>query len=178
VDWIYSLRTQRLALKIDIRALYRTLKKAEHADPDRSRAHEAVVKELARVRAVYRRGKKAEFREDYFDTMPGVEIDKQIDQLLGKSPDIGSEDVIEEGILRYLNTPFWNKRGLRTLFSALMLSHSMKNEHLLDGFRSSPMWRRFVSYANRPVAESRSTGTKWRRPPTLFRIQTSKTLRP
>jgi hypothetical protein len=42
------------------------------------------------------REKKAEFREDYFDTMPGVEIDNQIDQLLGKSPDIDSEDVIEE----------------------------------------------------------------------------------
>ena len=96
VDRIRSLRKQRLALKNDIRALYGTLKKAEHADPDRYRAHEAVVKELARVRAVYRREKKVEFREDYFDTMPGVEIDKQIDQLLGKSPDIDSEDVVEE----------------------------------------------------------------------------------
>jgi hypothetical protein len=50
VDRIRSLRTQRLALKNDIRALYGTLKKAERADPDRYRAHEAVVKELARVR--------------------------------------------------------------------------------------------------------------------------------
>jgi hypothetical protein len=65
VDRICSLRTQRLALKNDMRALYGTLKKAEHADPDRYRAHEAVVKELARVRAVYRREKKVEFREDY-----------------------------------------------------------------------------------------------------------------
>jgi hypothetical protein len=78
------------------RNLYGTLKKAGHADPDPYRAHEAVVKELARVRAVYRREEKVKFREDYFDTMPGVEIDKQIDQLLGKSPDIDSEDVIEE----------------------------------------------------------------------------------
>jgi hypothetical protein len=28
--------------------------------------------------------------------MPGVEVNKQIDQLLGKSPDIDSEDVVEE----------------------------------------------------------------------------------
>jgi hypothetical protein len=28
--------------------------------------------------------------------MPGAEIDKQIDQLLGKSPDINSEDMTEE----------------------------------------------------------------------------------
>jgi len=96
VDRIRSLRKQRLALKNDIRALYGTLKKAKHTDPDRYQAHEAVVKELARVRAVHRREKKVEFREDYFDTMPGVEIDKQIDQLLGKSPDIDSEDVVEE----------------------------------------------------------------------------------
>lgn len=45
------------------------------------------MSELARVRAVYRREKKVEFREDYFDKMPGLEIDKQIDQLLGKSLD-------------------------------------------------------------------------------------------
>jgi hypothetical protein len=31
-----------------------------------------------------------------FDTTPGAEIDKQIDQLLGKSPDIDSADVTEE----------------------------------------------------------------------------------
>src|SRR5271168_299882 len=82
------------------------------------------------------------------------------------------------GNLQYLNIPSQNKRGSRTPFSVLMPSHSTEREHLLDGFRSSPIWRRFVSYANRPVVESRSTGTKWRRPPTLFRIQTSKTLRP
>jgi hypothetical protein len=28
--------------------------------------------------------------------MPGVEVDKQIDQLLGKSPDIDSADTTEE----------------------------------------------------------------------------------
>jgi len=37
------------------------------------------------VRADYRRERKVEFREDYFDIMPGAEIDKQIDQLLGDS---------------------------------------------------------------------------------------------
>ena len=30
-----------------------------------------------------------------FDIMPGAEINKQIDQLLGKSPDIDSADVSE-----------------------------------------------------------------------------------
>ena len=79
LDRIRSLKEQRLELSREIRALYRTLKKAEYTDPDRYQEHEAVVKELARVRAVYRREKKVEFREDYFNTMPGIEIDKQID---------------------------------------------------------------------------------------------------
>src|SRR5256714_75994 len=78
-DQIRNLRIQRLALKNEMRTLYSTLKKAKHADPDRYRQHEAVVKELTRARAVYRRDRKVEFREDYFDTMPGAEIDKQID---------------------------------------------------------------------------------------------------
>ena len=78
-DQIRNLRIQRLALKNEMRTLYSTLKKTKHADPDRYRQHEAVVKELTRVRAVYRRERKVEFREDYFDTMPGAEIDKQID---------------------------------------------------------------------------------------------------
>jgi hypothetical protein len=76
--------------------LYGTRKKAERADPDRYREHEAVVKELIRARAVYRREKKVEYREDYFDTMPGMEIDKQIDQLLDKSSDIDEPDVVTD----------------------------------------------------------------------------------
>ena len=96
LDRIRSLKEQRLELRSEIRALYGTLKKAEHADPDRYQEHEAVVKELARVRPVYRREKKVEFREDYFDTMPGVEIDKQIDQLLGENSNINSADRSEE----------------------------------------------------------------------------------
>jgi hypothetical protein len=87
---IRSLQEKRLALTNEIRALHGTVKKAQHADPDRYREHEAVVKELTRVRSVHRRERKVEFREAYFNTMPGVEIDKQIDQLLGKSSDVDS----------------------------------------------------------------------------------------
>jgi Protein of unknown function (DUF3435) len=95
-EQIRRLREQRLALRDEIRALYGTLKKAKHADPDRYREHETAVKELARVRAIHRRERKAEFRQDYFETMPVAEIDKQIDQLLGESPDIHSVDMTEE----------------------------------------------------------------------------------
>ena len=77
VDRIRSLRIQRLALKNEIRALYGTLKKAKDADPDRYREHETLIKELARVRAIHRRERKAEFRQDYFETMPVEEIDNR-----------------------------------------------------------------------------------------------------
>src|SRR3954449_9013343 len=77
-DQIRRLREQRLILRDEIRTLYGTLKKAKHADRDRYREHETVVKELARVRAIHRRERKAEFRQDYFETMPVEEIDKQI----------------------------------------------------------------------------------------------------
>lgn len=96
LNQIRRLRDQRLALKNEIQAHYSTLKKAQHADPDRYREHEAVIKELTQVQAVYRQKKKVEFREDYFDKIPSLEIDKQIDQLLGKSLDVDSTDMTIE----------------------------------------------------------------------------------
>jgi hypothetical protein len=163
IDWTHRVTKKRSHETVDI--LWRRLCQAYII-----LARTASPKQVRQVQAVYRREKKIEFREDYFDTMPGMEIDKQIDQLLGKSPGIYSEDVIEWNppIPEY---PFLEQARIVDAFSALMLSHSMEKEHLLDGFRSSPIWRRFVSYANRPVAETRS---KWRRPPTLFHTQTSK----
>src|SRR6266511_3189068 len=95
-DHIRRLREQRLTLRDEMRTLYGTLNKAKHADPGCYREHETVIKELARVRAVHRRERKAECRQNYFDTMPVVEIDKQIDQLLEESPDIHSVDITEE----------------------------------------------------------------------------------
>ena len=76
LDQIRRLRDRKLALKNGIRALYGTIKKAKSLDPDRFQEQEAAVKELVRVRAIYWREKKIEFREDYFETMPGIEIDK------------------------------------------------------------------------------------------------------
>jgi Protein of unknown function (DUF3435) len=75
LEQIRSLQKQRLALTIEMRALYGTVKKAKSLDPDRFKAHEDVVRELTRVRAVHRREKMVEVREDYFETMPSVEID-------------------------------------------------------------------------------------------------------
>ena len=75
-DQIRRLREQQLALRDKIGALYGTLKKAKHANPDCYREHETAVKELARVQAVHGRERKAGFRQDYFETMPVVGIDK------------------------------------------------------------------------------------------------------
>jgi hypothetical protein len=96
LDQIRRLRDRRLALKNEIRALYGTIKKAKSLDPGRFQEHEAAVKELVRVRAIHRREKKIEFREEYFETMPGIEIDKQIDQLLGETADTNSPDELTE----------------------------------------------------------------------------------
>ena len=82
----------RVRFKNEVRALHGTVKKAEHAEPDRFREHESILKELARVQLVRRRERKVELREDYFDRMPGVEIDDQIDQLLGEGPDADSQN--------------------------------------------------------------------------------------
>ena len=164
------------SLQIQRHALHGTLQKAKHADSDRYREHEAVVRELTRVRAAYRREKKVEFRGDYFNTMPGMEIDKQIDQLLGRARTFIRTQP-RNGILQHRNTPLLNEHGPLTLFSALMPSHSREKWLLLDKFKLSLIWQRFVSYASRAVAESRSTGTRWRRLWTpLSRTPTSKTL--
>lgn len=45
------------------------------------------------MRAVYQQEKKINFREDYFDKMPVLEINKNIDQLLGKSLDVDPIDM-------------------------------------------------------------------------------------
>ena len=68
------------------------------------------------MRVVYRRERKVEFREDYFDTMPGMEIDKPIDQLLGKTLTLIQRTRPRNGNLRYWNTRLWNELGSRTLF--------------------------------------------------------------
>jgi Protein of unknown function (DUF3435) len=95
-DQICRLREQRLTLKNEIQAHYGTLKKAKHADPNRYREHKIVDKKLARVRAVHRRERKAEFRQNYFETILIAEIDKQIDQLLKESLNIRLVDVTEK----------------------------------------------------------------------------------
>jgi hypothetical protein len=117
LDQIRRLRDRRLALKNEIRALYGTIKKAKSLDPDRFQEHEAAVKTLTRVRAIHRREKKFEVREDYFETMPGVEINKQIDQLLGETADTDSPDEsIEECMPPIPKYPFIERSRIADAF--------------------------------------------------------------
>lgn len=44
-----------------------------------------------------------EFREDYFDKMPNLEIDKQIDQLLGKSLDVDPADMTTDAWMPHIS---------------------------------------------------------------------------
>ena len=49
------------------------------------------------MRAIHRRERKTTFREHFFDSMPDIEINKQIDQLLGNTSDTDlSDDVATE----------------------------------------------------------------------------------
>ena len=64
---------------------------------DLSKRHAAVGREIARVRAAYRREARTKVKEDYHDTMPTIEIEKQISRLkqdcdLNGSDEEGSED--------------------------------------------------------------------------------------
>jgi hypothetical protein len=98
--------------------------------------------------------------------MPGAEIDKQIDQLLEKSPDADSANVTEEWNPPIPEYPFVERARIADAFLALMPSQSTGKALLLDEFRLSAIWQRFVSCVSRLVAESHSTGTK-RRPPMM-----------
>jgi Protein of unknown function (DUF3435) len=92
LEQIRRLQNQRLTLTNEMRGLYGTVKKAKILDPDRYKAQEVVVRELTRIRAIHRREKMVKVRDDYFESMPSIEIDKQIDQLLGETADTDSSD--------------------------------------------------------------------------------------
>jgi hypothetical protein len=81
---IIQLRKERLRLKNEIRSLARTVKAAEKSYPKLYRQHNEIYKKLTRVKKALRNETKKKRREKYYDTMPKIEIDKQIDQFLNK----------------------------------------------------------------------------------------------
>ena len=81
---IIQLRRERLRLRDEMRSLAGTVKAAEGPYPELYRQHNEVCRKLTRVRKAFRDEAKKKRREEYYDTMPKNEVDKQIDQLLNK----------------------------------------------------------------------------------------------
>lgn len=82
---IIQLRKERLRSKDEMRSLAGTVKAAERTYPELYRQHNEVRKKLTRVRKALRdEAKKKRKREDYYDTMAKIEVDKQIGQLLNR----------------------------------------------------------------------------------------------
>jgi hypothetical protein len=79
---IIQLKSERLRLRDEMRSLAGTVKAAAESFPELYQQHEEVCKELTRVRKALRSEAKKKKREEYYDTMPVIEVDKQIDQLL------------------------------------------------------------------------------------------------
>jgi len=92
LNQVRGLKECRLTLARELRAAYRTIKRAQLIDLDRFQEHQAACRELTRVRAIHRQERKTKFREDFFDSMPDIEISKQIDQLLGNTFDTHLSD--------------------------------------------------------------------------------------
>jgi hypothetical protein len=65
-----------------MRSLAGTVKAAVELFPELYQQHEEVCKKLTRVRKALRSEAKKKRREEYYDTMPVIEVDKQINQLL------------------------------------------------------------------------------------------------
>jgi PAS domain-containing protein len=86
---ILELRREKRELKEEMRSLAGTIQNARDPFPDLYRRHDEISKKLTKLRKVLRDNTQQTARKDYFHTAPVLEIDRQIQQLLGKS---GAED--------------------------------------------------------------------------------------
>jgi seryl-tRNA synthetase len=77
---IIQLRREGLRLRGEMRSLAGIVKAAKKPYPKLYRQHNEVCKK----RKALRDEAKKKSREEYYDTMPKIEVDKQIDQLLNK----------------------------------------------------------------------------------------------
>jgi hypothetical protein len=81
-----------------MRSLAGTIEAAQDQYPELYWKHDEVCKKLEKVRRTLRQEAKQKMREEYYDTMPINEVDKQIDQLVD-NPDADlsdSEDMDED----------------------------------------------------------------------------------
>jgi hypothetical protein len=100
---ILALRQEKKKLKDEMRSLAGTMGNAREPFPELYSKHDEADKELTRLRKIFRDEAKAKARKDYFHSAPVLEIDKQIDLLLGGDviPD-ESEDPWNPPISEYI----------------------------------------------------------------------------
>jgi hypothetical protein len=92
---IVQLRKERLELRNEIRSLAGTIEAAQELYPELHLQHAKVIKRLHKERKALRKKAKEEMKEEYHDTMPTIEVDKQIDQLLD-NPDADLSDLDDD----------------------------------------------------------------------------------
>ena len=116
MPYIIQLKGERLRMKYEMLSLTGTALTAAGSYPELYRQHEEVHKNLTRVKKTLRdEGKKRRKREEYYDTTPVIEVDKQINQLLN---DQNKDPSDEEGEDKNRNPPipqygFPERPGLR-----------------------------------------------------------------
>ena len=87
---IIQLRKERLRLKNEMQSLAGTVQAAAGLYPELYRKHDEVCKRLTRVKKALRdeakkkKGRRRRRREEYYDIVPKIEVDKQVDQLLDR----------------------------------------------------------------------------------------------
>jgi Protein of unknown function (DUF3435) len=82
---IVQLRREREELKKEMRSLEGTIEATKEPHLDLYQRHQGVCRELARVRDALRREAWVKTKKEYHSVMPAIEVDKQIDQLLGQT---------------------------------------------------------------------------------------------
>ncbi|KAJ5161353.1 hypothetical protein N7492_006745 [Penicillium capsulatum] len=82
---ILQLRREKRELMAEMRSLAGTIKNAREPFPHLYQRHEAVKKDLAKLRKTLATDTRERARKDYFQNAPVLEIDRQINQLLGES---------------------------------------------------------------------------------------------
>lgn len=82
---ILQLRQEKRELMAEMRSLAGTIKNAREPFPHLYQRHEDVKKDLAKLRKTLATDTRERARKDYFQNAPVLEIDRQINQLLGES---------------------------------------------------------------------------------------------
>jgi len=95
---VLELRGERLELTRKMRSLAGTVEAAKDLYPEVYQQYQEVCNMQQKVRRTLRQTTKQRIREEYYNTMPTAEVDKQIDQLLS-NPDGYRSDSEEEDVI-------------------------------------------------------------------------------